>query len=203
MNKVRVAVSVCVGVLMLLLLLWWWWWWWWLCDLSVVMWWCVSIVPGHAGNQAPSFRLSSAVRGTVLQFKHVENLNYAVSLCREVLKLHLPATGGIDIYESKKTLVLGLVWQLMRAQVLAMLHDVGGGDNITDADIVAWANGVVSGAGYTDSIGSFRVRLAVSLCLSVCRIAALSRRLSLPLLLLLKNLSFLCFALGVDVAGCC
>ena len=91
------------------------------------------------------------------QFKHIENLNYAVALCRDTLKLRLPATGGVDLFAGNKTLVLGLVWQLMRTQVIEMLKDVGGGANITDADIVSWANGTVAHVGSSSRISSFRV----------------------------------------------
>ncbi len=96
----------------------------------------------------------------------MENLNYAVSLCRDTLKLNMPATGGIDIFEKKKTLVLGLVWQLMRMQVISLLKEVGGGDNITDNDIVAWANATVTAAGGSTRISSFRVCMCVLVCVA-------------------------------------
>lgn len=92
------------------------------------------------------------------QFKHIENLNYAVALCRDTLRLNMPATGGVDLYEGNRTLVLGLVWQLMRMQVIEMLKDVGGGSNVTDADIVSWANAAVAASGRSSRLSSFRVR---------------------------------------------
>ena len=116
----------------------------------------------------PSFSLSFCDSGCpsrprplplcFFQFKHIENLNYAVALCRDTLRLNMPATGGVDLYEGNRTLVLGLVWQLMRMQVIEMLKDVGGGSNVTDADIVSWANAAVAASGRGSRLSSFRVR---------------------------------------------
>ncbi len=97
-----------------------------------------------------------------MQFKHIENLNYAVALCRDVLRLNMPATGGVDLYDGNRTLVLGLTWQLMRMQVIDMLKDVGGGSNVTDADIVAWANATVAATGRSSHLSSFKVLCAAS-----------------------------------------
>ncbi len=81
-----------------------------------------------------------------------------MSLCRDTLRLNMVATGGVDLYEGNRTLVLGMVWQLMRMQVIEMLKDVGGGSNVTDADIVSWANAAVLASGKSSRLSSFRVR---------------------------------------------
>lgn len=47
------------------------------------------------------------------RFKCVENTNYAVDLAK-ANGMHLVGIQGSDIVDGKKTLVLGLVWQLMR-----------------------------------------------------------------------------------------
>jgi hypothetical protein len=47
------------------------------------------------------------------RFKCVENTNYAVDLAK-ANGMHLVGIQGADIVDGKKTLVLGLVWQLMR-----------------------------------------------------------------------------------------
>lgn len=47
------------------------------------------------------------------RFKCVENTNYAIEVARQN-KLHLVGIQGADIVDGSKTLVLGLVWQLMR-----------------------------------------------------------------------------------------
>jgi plastin-1 len=47
------------------------------------------------------------------RFKAVENTNYAVDLGKQN-GMHLVGIQGADIVDGSKTLVLGLVWQLMR-----------------------------------------------------------------------------------------
>lgn len=47
------------------------------------------------------------------RFKAVENNNYAVDLAKSN-GMHIVGIQGADIVDGTKTLVLGLVWQLMR-----------------------------------------------------------------------------------------
>lgn len=47
------------------------------------------------------------------RFKCVENTNYAVELAK-ANGMHVVGIQGSDIVDGKKTLVLGLIWQLMR-----------------------------------------------------------------------------------------
>lgn len=47
------------------------------------------------------------------RFKQVENCNYAVELAKQN-GMHLVGVQGADLVDGTKTLVLGLVWQLMR-----------------------------------------------------------------------------------------
>lgn len=47
------------------------------------------------------------------RFKAVENTNYAVDLAKQN-GMHMVGIQGADIVDGSKTLVLGLVWQLMR-----------------------------------------------------------------------------------------
>lgn len=47
------------------------------------------------------------------RFKAVENTNYVVDLAK-TNGMHLVGIQGADIVDAKKTLVLGLIWQLMR-----------------------------------------------------------------------------------------
>lgn len=47
------------------------------------------------------------------RFKAVENTNYAVDLAK-ANKMHLVGIQGADITDGRKTLVLGMVWQIMR-----------------------------------------------------------------------------------------
>lgn len=52
-------------------------------------------------------------QSTLSRFKAVENTNYAVDLGKQN-GMHLVGIQGADIVDGSKTLVLGLVWQLMR-----------------------------------------------------------------------------------------
>ena len=47
------------------------------------------------------------------RFKAVENTNYAIELAK-ANGMHIVGIQGADIVDGKKTLVLGVVWQLMR-----------------------------------------------------------------------------------------
>ena len=56
------------------------------------------------------------------RFKQVENCNYAVDLAKQN-GMHMVGIQGADIVDGSKTLVLGLVWQLMRLVALSLsLH---------------------------------------------------------------------------------
>jgi hypothetical protein len=79
--------------------------------------------------------------------KMVENCNYCCELGAQ-LGFSLIGIQGKDIFDAIKTLTLSIVWQMMRAYTLAVLERISGsGNRITDAEIVAWANGKLSGAG--------------------------------------------------------
>ena len=89
------------------------------------------------------------------RFKKIENCNLAVEKAKTI-GISLTGTGGIDLAEGKKKLVLGFVWQLMRLEVVGMLKAIGGGTAPKDADIVAWANKTVAEAGLEGQISSFK-----------------------------------------------
>lgn len=78
-------------------------------------------------------------------FKKNSNNEYAVVLGKQ-LNLSLVATGGGDITQKNKKMVLGFVWQLMRLHTVKLLTSLSGGDHpITDDEIVAFANEQVGG----------------------------------------------------------
>lgn len=97
------------------------------------------------------------------RFKCVENANYAVDLGKQN-GMHLVGIQGSDIVDAKKTLVLGLTWQLMRCVsysfstshlthsiLLCRLNIVktltalsGNNKPISDTEILKWANNKVS-----------------------------------------------------------
>ncbi|KAI1798424.1 fimbrin [Ganoderma leucocontextum] len=76
------------------------------------------------------------------RFKQVENCNYVVDLGKQS-GMHLVGIQGADIVDGQKTLVLGLVWQLMRkniTQTLSSLSKASQGRPISDTEILKWAN---------------------------------------------------------------
>lgn len=91
------------------------------------------------------------------KLKQVENCNYAVTLGKQ-LKFSLVGVAGSDINAGNKKLTLAVVWQAMRYFVLNFIktHLSGGGREITEADIVNWANSKVRGAGKGTSMDSFK-----------------------------------------------
>ena len=115
---------------------------------------------------------------TLSRFKCVENTNYAVELGKQN-NMHLVGIQGADIVDGSKTLVLGLVWQLMRwvifppvylvyiftrslprmniTQTLKALNKTGRGGTISDTEMLKWANATAQkGKPGSRSIRSFR-----------------------------------------------
>jgi len=81
-------------------------------------------------------------QSTLSRFKAVENTNYAVDLGKQN-GMHLVGIQGADIVDGRKTLVLGLVWQLMRLNIsktLTGLSKSSGGRPITDTEMLKWTN---------------------------------------------------------------
>ncbi|KAJ3416764.1 hypothetical protein HDV05_000138 [Chytridiales sp. JEL 0842] len=90
------------------------------------------------------------------KFKKVENTNYVIVLGKS-LKFTLVGIQGSDITDGQKTLTLGLVWQLMREHVIQTLKSLSkSGVDITEADIISWANGAVKRGGKYSSITQFK-----------------------------------------------
>lgn len=102
-------------------------------------------------------RVSKPKDGAELsRFKSVENTNYAVEL-GQGNRMTLVGIQGADIVDGNKTLVLGLVWQLMRKSVIKTLASLSkGGRDVTDADMVRWANEKVKAAGKKTTMRSFK-----------------------------------------------
>ncbi|CAE6448097.1 unnamed protein product [Rhizoctonia solani] len=79
------------------------------------------------------------------RFKAVENNNYAVELAKSN-GMHIVGIQGSDIVDGTKTLVLGLVWQLMRLSIYKTLSSLTKtGRPPTDQDLLGWANNTVRG----------------------------------------------------------
>ncbi|KAJ7048530.1 calponin homology domain-containing protein [Mycena amicta] len=76
------------------------------------------------------------------RFKAVENTNYCVDLAKQN-GMHMVGIQGADITDGTKTLVLGLVWQLMRMNIvktLTQLSKSSTGRPISDTEMLKWAN---------------------------------------------------------------
>jgi len=73
------------------------------------------------------------------KYQCLENTNYVIELAKK-LKISVVNIGGVDIYEKNEKLVLAIVWQLMRQSLLNTLKEIGNGKEVTEADILHWAN---------------------------------------------------------------
>ncbi|KAG8895534.1 hypothetical protein FRB99_000490 [Tulasnella sp. 403] len=74
------------------------------------------------------------------RFKAVENTNYVIELAK-ANKMHIVGIQGADMVDGKKTLVLGVVWQLMRMSIIQTLASLNpGGRPPSDQDLLKWAN---------------------------------------------------------------
>lgn len=102
-------------------------------------------------------RVSKPKEGQELsRFKAVENTNYAVDLAK-ANGMHIVGIQGSDIVDGTRTLVLGLVWQLMRISINQTLASISrDGKGVTDQEIVRWANDKVKQGGKSSSMRSFK-----------------------------------------------
>jgi len=89
------------------------------------------------------------------RIKCVENTNYAVDIGKD-MKFSLVGIGGVDITDGNETLTLGLVWQLMRAHVLHVLKEVGGGAPVSEDAMITWSNNLVKSGGKSTSMQNFK-----------------------------------------------
>lgn len=92
--------------------------------------------------------------GELSRFKALENTNYGVEIGK-ANNFSLVGIDGSDIVDGNKLLTLGLVWQLMRRNIVQTLNSLGNGKHISDSDILSWANAQVKKLGKPGSIRSF------------------------------------------------
>lgn len=96
-----------------------------------------------------------------LPFRKLENCNQVIKIGKQ-LKFSLVNLAGNDIVQGNKKLIVALLWQLMRFNILQLLnklrfHSQGPqGKEITDADILNWANSKVKASGRTSRMESFK-----------------------------------------------
>ncbi|CRK37038.1 hypothetical protein BN1708_007293 [Verticillium longisporum] len=96
--------------------------------------------------------------GEVSRFKAVENTNYAIELGKQN-GFSLVGIQGADITDGQRTLTLGLVWQLMRKDITLTLSALAqrlGKREITDSEMVRWANEMSKKGGRNSAIRSFK-----------------------------------------------
>ncbi|THC93180.1 hypothetical protein EYZ11_007331 [Aspergillus tanneri] len=96
--------------------------------------------------------------GEMLRFKAVENTNYATELGKHI-GFSLVGVQGADITDGQRTLTLGLVWQLMRRDITNTLLGLAqrmGKREITDSEMIRWANDMSQKGGRNSSIRSFK-----------------------------------------------
>ncbi|GLT94144.1 hypothetical protein SLE2022_119020 [Rubroshorea leprosula] len=94
----------------------------------------------------------------MMPFKKVENCNQVVNIGKE-LNFSLVNVAGNDIVQGNKKLILAFLWQLMRFSMLQLLKNLRShsqGKEITDADILNWANNNVKKVGRTSQMESFK-----------------------------------------------
>ena len=115
-----------------------------------------KVIPGsvnwrHVNKRPPS-------GGELMRFKAVENTNYAIELGKQ-MGFSLVAVQGADITDGQRTLTLGLVWQVMRrdiSETLSALAQRLGKREITDTEMVKWANDQSRKGGKNSAIRSFK-----------------------------------------------
>ncbi|XP_061984515.1 fimbrin-5-like isoform X2 [Populus nigra] len=93
-----------------------------------------------------------------MPFRKVENCNQVVRIGRH-LKFSLVNVAGNDIVQGNKKLLLAFLWQLMRYSMLQLLKNLRShsqGKEITDADILKWANNKIKQTGRTSKIENFK-----------------------------------------------
>ncbi|KAK3001865.1 hypothetical protein RJ639_022134 [Escallonia herrerae] len=93
-----------------------------------------------------------------MPFRKVENCNQVVKIGKQ-LKFSLVNIAGNDIVQGNKKLILAYLWQLMRFNMLLLLKNLrfhSHGKEITDADILDWANNKVRNSGRQTYMSSFK-----------------------------------------------
>jgi plastin-1 len=115
-----------------------------------------KVIPGSVNwrhvNKPP------ASGGELMRFKAVENTNYSIELGKSN-GFSLVGVQGADITDGQRTLTLGLVWQLMRRDItntLSALAQRLGKREITDSEMIRWANDMSKSGGQSSSIRSFK-----------------------------------------------
>jgi plastin-1 len=127
-----------------------------LCDGTILLQAYDKVIPGSVAWRCVNKRPSHG--GEMSRFKMVENTNYAIELGKQN-GFSLVGIQGADITDGQRKLTLALVWQLMRKDITLTLQGLAqrlGKREITDAEMVRWANDMSRRGGKTSSIRSFK-----------------------------------------------
>lgn len=112
-----------------------------------------KVMPGSVNQRKINKRPASGAE--VTRFKALENTNYAVETGK-ANHFSLVGIEGSDITDGNKLLVLALVWQLMRRNIVLTLKSLSHtGKDLTDSDILKWAKEKISAGGKTTTVRSF------------------------------------------------
>ncbi|WVY90769.1 hypothetical protein V8G54_036283 [Vigna mungo] len=93
-----------------------------------------------------------------MPFRKVENCNQVIQIGKD-LNFSLVNVAGNDFVQGNKKLLVAFLWQLMRFNMLQLLKNLRShsqGKEITDADILNWANNKVKKSGRTSEMESFK-----------------------------------------------
>jgi hypothetical protein len=94
----------------------------------------------------------------------LENCKLAIEVAKN-LKLSIINIGADDIKSGTPKLILAIVWQLMRLQILNILKELGDGKAVTENDMIEWANSKVESTGLKiDSFKDKSLATGVYLC---------------------------------------
>jgi plastin-1 len=115
-----------------------------------------KVIPGSVNWKHVNKRPASGAE--LMRFKAVENTNYSIELGKHH-GFSLVGVQGADITDGQRTLTLGLVWQLMRRDITRTLSALAqrlGKREITDAEMIRWANDMSKSGGQSSTIRSFK-----------------------------------------------
>lgn len=113
-----------------------------------------KVIPGAVEHRHINKRITPDVE--LSRFKALENANYAVELGKS-RGFSLVGIDGSDIVDGNKLLTLGLVWQLMRSNIVNTMNSLAtSGRDMSDTQILKWAQNRVLLGGKTSTIRSFK-----------------------------------------------
>ncbi|KAI2606103.1 calponin homology domain-containing protein [Hypoxylon fragiforme] len=127
-----------------------------LCDGVILLQAYDKVIKGSVNWRHVNKRAASGAE--LMRFKAVENTNYVVELGKQN-GFSLVGIQGADITDGNKLLTLGLVWQLMRKDITLTLSALAqrlGKREITDAEMVRWANDMSRKGGRNSAVRSFK-----------------------------------------------